>query len=187
MRFIEALIISIITFLVFGVVGWLISLLKTGITAVLAGAVGTKLTLFIVNRLTFIGTIHHELAHALLALITGAKVTRVRLLEFGGSNLGSIEYIARGNIITKSIQHTFTAYAPVICGFITEYLMLTKININSNILKYYIMFSILIHMTMSTQDIKMCLRGLPICILILAVILSIFNIRITDIKSLIVV
>ena len=50
-----------------------------------------------------------------------------------------------------------------------------------------IMFSILIHMTMSTQDIKMCLRGLPICILILAVILSIFNIRITDIKSLIVV
>lgn len=185
MQFVECMSLSAILFVILALIGYLIGQIKKYITLGLDKIIGTKLTLFIINRLTFIGTIHHELAHALFAMLSGAKVTKIRLIEFRGGRLGSVEYIPRGNIITKSIQHTFSAYAPVVCGFITEVIMLITFNNTNNIwiiiLKMYIMFSVFVHMTMSKQDIKMCLMGLPICITIVAIILMFFGIRFTDI------
>lgn len=185
MQLVECISLSAIIFVLLALVGYIIGLIKKYITLFLDNILGTKLTLFIINRLTFIGTIHHELAHALLAFLSGAKIVKIKLLEFKGNNLGSVQYIPRGNIITKSVQHTLSAYAPVICGFITELVLWMYWNFSENvwlnILKIYLMFSIFIHMTMSKQDIQMCLKGLPICIVLIALVLMIFGVKFTDI------
>ena len=46
------------------------------LTAVISLFFGGSVAFFVRNRLTFIGTVHHELAHALFATLSGAKVTK---------------------------------------------------------------------------------------------------------------
>ena len=72
--------------------------------SVTAAFLGDSFTYFIFNRLTFIGVFHHELSHALLATVTGAKVTKIVFFHPDGDRLGYVEYVTRGNIIMRSIQ-----------------------------------------------------------------------------------
>lgn len=48
-------------------------------TRLLTRIFGGSVAFFIRNRLTFLGTVHHELAHALFAFVSGAKVTKIEL------------------------------------------------------------------------------------------------------------
>ena len=103
---------------------------------------------------------------------------KINLFKVQDDTLGSVKFITRGNTLLKSIQLTMTSIAPVILGIISEYLLITKVvsNINSIVLLwiiYYVIISILLHMTMSTQDIKNALKGLPVCTVIIYIILSI--------------
>lgn len=179
---INSILTSIIIVIALTLIGYLMGVIKKYITKFLGKIVGRNLALVFVNRITFIGTVIHELSHALFATLSGAQVTKVKLLEFRGNTLGSVEYIPRGNFITKSVQHTLSAYAPVVCGILLEWLLIFKVGYSSNIwvniLKIYAMLSILLHMTMSKQDIKMCLKGLPICILLITSITYIFRLDI---------
>ena len=60
--------------------------------SVTAAFLGDSFTYFIFNRLTFIGVFHHELSHALLATVTGAKVTKIVFFHPDGDRLGYVTY-----------------------------------------------------------------------------------------------
>ena len=49
-----------------------------------------------------------------------------------------------------------------------------------NLFMFYVAISILFHMRLSTQDILVALKGLPICFIILCMIFYILNVDILD-------
>lgn len=168
---IKALMIPICVFLL----GLLIEFISQIIIQMLALFVGSHSAWLIVNRVLFIGTVHHELAHALFAFLTGAKVTRIVPIRFHGKELGQVDFIPRGNILFRSLQQTMSAVAPVVCGCGTLSMLYFGILpfctlAWQQIIVYVVGISILLHMNMSGQDIKVAWKGLPVCILILFLI-----------------
>ena len=95
-RLIHAAISTAIIIVAVPLVGMLIEFITMEITRGLAKHMGVSTALFIMNGLTFVGTIHHELSHALYALITGAKVTNVEVFKPKDDRLGCVEFIPRG-------------------------------------------------------------------------------------------
>lgn len=148
----------------------------------LAKFIGADAAFFIRNRLTFIGTVHHELAHALFALISGAKVTKVELFRVRGEQLGCVEFYPRGTAFTKAIQMTLASIAPVICGsislcVISWFWRYRCTAIWQYILLAYLFISIFFHMNMSTQDVKNAIKGMPLTIVICYLVFLISGIR----------
>lgn len=131
---------------------------------------------FLINRFTFVGVIHHELSHALMALIWGAQVTEVNIFKFKGDTLGNVKFIPRGPKFFKDLQMCFAALAPAICGISSLYLLFNFVNMRYSfvwwqwIILIYIELSILLHMTLSTVDIKAALKGMFTTLLIMYII-----------------
>lgn len=174
-RLIHAAISTAIIIIAVPLVGMLIEFITMEITRGLAKNMGVSTALFIMNGLTFVGTIHHELSHALYALITGAKVTKVEVFKPQGDRLGCVEFLPRGNWFTKALQMTLSGIAPTVQGFITLCLLvLLFIHMPAilwlRILLGYVMFSIFIHMTMSSADIKAAIKGLPIVMVLVFIV-----------------
>ncbi len=141
------------------------------ISGIVALAFGGKVAFFIRNRLTFPGTVHHELSHALFALISGAKVTKVELFHVRGEQLGCVEFYPRGNAFSKSLQMAFASIAPVVCGTASMCLLYWLWRFRCGELWQYILVgylgtSIFLHMNMSGQDIRNALRGMPFTMLL---------------------
>lgn len=160
--------------------GMILGALESGLTHFLVKGLGVKATMFIMNRLTFIGVVHHELAHALLALLSGAKIKTVNLFAPKGNTLGTVEILPRGNFIFKSIQLALTAIAPVLMGIISLCIIVNIVGHSySNmpiwliVTAAYVFISILVHSTMSTADLKCALRGLPVCAVLIFIIVHI--------------
>lgn len=180
-RLIHAAISTAIIIIAVPLVGMLIEFITLEITRGLAKNIGVSTALFIMNGLTFVGTIHHELSHALYALITGAKVTKVEVFKPQEDRLGCVEFVPRGNWFTKSLQLTLSGIAPTVQGFLTLcllfWLFLTFVPHLwwTWAIFIYLGFSIFIHMTMSTADIKAASKGLPIVALIVFIVCFIFN------------
>ena len=161
------------------VLGLIIHFLDSFLTDLIARVTNSAVAFIIRNYLTYPGTIHHELSHALFVLITGAKLEKINLIP-KGTMLGSVEFRTRGNFIQKSIQLSLSAIAPVICGATSLILMIYAVlphcrEVWHYILFIYIFISIFFHMTMSTQDIVNFLKGFPICLLILFIIFLFFK------------
>lgn len=150
------------------------------IASILVNILGVSITNFLLTKLTFIGVIHHELSHAFVAFITGAKVKKIELFTmFHKDRLGSVQFVPRGPFLLQSIQVVLTSIAPMIFGLISLY-YLSNVEIGSNIwlfiFVWYFRLSILIHTTMSTQDIKICFKGLPVVIFLLIVFFTVSGI-----------
>jgi hypothetical protein len=148
---------------------------------IVAEIFGNKTAYLIFNRIAFIGVFHHELSHALLATLTGAKVKKIVFFKPEGDRLGYVEYSPRGNIIMRSIQNTMSSIAPVFCGAISvvclSYILKTaSLPYGVYIFIVYSIISIIIHMTMSSQDFRIMWKGIPIVSLIIFVICIIFKI-----------
>lgn len=178
-----ALINTIILLVIIPIIGYVINIIISKLVVFLSRHIGSKATMFIANRLTFVGVIHHELSHTLLLLITGARVKKINLFNPEGNSLGNVVFYTRGNKITKSIQLTMSAIAPVIMGCVTEYILIYRVlavceSTWQICIVSYLVISILLHMTMSKSDIRNAIRGLPIvtCIIILIMYLTQFNI-----------
>lgn len=132
----------------------------------------------LINYVTFVGVMHHELSHALLAFLTGAKVTKIKLFRIHHKDgaLGYVAYATRGNFILQSIQKVATSIAPIICGFISSYLLWLYVrpvateNIWSLRLFYYVLVSIILHMSLSKQDIKVMKGGLLVVITLMTIL-----------------
>ena len=170
-----ALMNTVVIFLFLFFFGLMIHVAKTGIHGLLAAILGAKPAFVFVNYLTYPGTIHHELAHALLALVTGAKVTGICLVP-RGNTLGSVQMVPRGGVILRSVQNLMSAIAPVLCGCITLYCMFIYgwplcTQYWHMALFFYLFFSLLLHMDLSAADIKVALSGLPVCAVIVFIIL----------------
>lgn len=163
-------------------VGLLVEWIGNVIAGILAAFLGGRTAFFIRNRLTFVGTMHHELAHALFAVISGAKVTKVELFHVRGEQLGCVEFYPRGNAFTKSLQMTLSSIAPVVCGTgslcVLYWLWRYQcVELWQDILLVYLGVSIFFHMNMSTQDIKNAWRGMPFTILLCYIIFFITKIN----------
>lgn len=146
--------------------------IKKGLCRLTGNLVGGKGAYLILNYLTFVGVIHHELSHALFALLTGAHVTEVAIFQPSGNSLGHVNYATRGGIPFSSLQHYFTAVGPVVMGTVTSVLIMYGMTVWRNplmlILFAYLLFSVLVHATMSPPDVLNMLRGiLPVFILVL--------------------
>jgi len=133
--------------------------------AVLSKIFGVRTALFICNYVTIAGTIIHECAHALFAILSGAKVTEISFLDTKGDSLGHISYIVRGPIFLKAIQHSLCACAPVFAGLICESIIINQIMngtypIWGQIILWYLAISVIDHMSMSPIDIKHYFQGI---------------------------
>lgn len=164
-----------VIFLFLFLFGLLIHVVKNGIHSLLAAMLGAKAAFIAVNYLTYPGTIHHELAHALLAIVTGARVTGIRLLP-RGRTLGSVDMVPRGGVILQSVQNLLSAIAPVLCGCISLYCLFIYgwplcTCWWQMALFFYLFFSVLLHMDLSAADIRIALSGLPVCAVIIFLIL----------------
>lgn len=153
------------------VVGLLVEWFGNLLTLILSYLFGKKAAFFIRNRLTFIGTVHHELAHALFATVSGAKVTKIELFHVRGDQLGCVEFYPRGNAVIRAIQMTLASIAPVLCGALSLSVILWifitfSLEIWQIVILGYLFISIFFHMNMSTQDVKNAWKGIPVAILI---------------------
>lgn len=126
---------------------------------------GLKASLFICNYVTIPGTILHETAHAIFGLITGAKITAISYLDTKGDSLGHVDYIVRGPAPFRAIQHTMIACAPVFAGIIAQFFLMNAIfyghfSIWAKILFWYLVISVIDHMSMSSVDVKHYFQGM---------------------------
>ena len=171
----DALLGTVVIFFFMFVFGLMVHVIKNLIHSFLAAILGGRTAFTIVNYVTYPGTIHHELSHAFLAFLTGARVTGIHLVP-RGKTLGSVEMIPRGGLILRSLQNLLSAVAPVLCGSISLYLLFIYIWPSCGLwwqmaAFLYIFVSILLHMDLSTADIKVALSGLPVCAAIVFLIL----------------
>ncbi len=177
-----ALIYTLILFMSVIIIGWLVNVIEGIFMTIMARYTGVKASYIAANYLTFPGTIIHELSHALFGLITGAKVTEIRFFEKPSSGrLGHVTYSPRGKIAIRAFQNTAISCAPVVTGLlivsrlhvlITEY----ALTVPAKALIFYLMISVVCHMSMSKEDIKNYLRGafilLPLTWIILLLVLT---------------
>ncbi len=156
-----------------------------------------KLARVVVNRipngnkfiryLSAIGVVHHELSHALLYTLTGAKVTKIKLFQAkpGDSTLGYVEAILRGPKWLHGVQEIMSGLGPVIMGYITLYLMIAHLrpflltlpyHFLYMIPYYYTLVCIFMHCTLSDVDMEGVKEGLksPLSVLFVLLIIYIF-------------
>lgn len=168
-RVLTALVGTICILLVIPAVGCLIHLIRTAILRVIGEMVGGETAWFIANRATFLGVVHHECAHALVAVLTGGKIEQMQLFHPQGDQLGYVVWRPRRLYPGScAIQYTLVSIAPVVFGCCTVYL-LGKYGLPmctsawQTILVGYMLFSIFIQSTMSRQDVRVAAKGLPVC------------------------
>lgn len=132
--------------------------------------------------LTFPGIMHHELSHALLAFITGAKISSITLfrLKAKNGNLGEVKFVPRGFRVIKAIQVGMTSVAPMLLGTISLFCLITLVNpLLSSwklALMIYLEFTIFINMSLSKQDIKnICIQSFWL-FLILYILFLVFKV-----------
>lgn len=154
--FVRAGVETLLVLLLLFAIGVIISGVSGMIGRILTALIGGRAAFIFRNYLTWPGTVHHEFSHALLAFITGAKVTRISLIPHGQA-LGQVEYSPRGGRILQAIQMSLSSIAPILCGIVTEtflimkFLPLCDIWWKYAVLAYFVV-SIFLHMTLSRED-----------------------------------
>lgn len=116
------------------------------------------------NYVTFPGTIFHESAHLVLAIVTFAEVQEVKFLEKADDCLGHVTYCNRGLFLLPHLQDTLISCAPTVLGvlgsgFLLEFILKGGHEWWQYILLWYLLISIVNHATMSPQDLSNYFRG----------------------------
>ncbi|MCR5625758.1 MAG: hypothetical protein K6F99_00425 [Lachnospiraceae bacterium] len=168
--FILAILITVALPFAFMLLGLIIQGVSNAITTVISMFLGGVIGFAVRNYVTYVGVVHHEFAHALLAFITGAKIKKITLIP-KGATLGSVEFAPRGYKVFQSLQLTLSSIAPVICGTISLFIMWKYILPHCSapwhyIIFFYVFISILFHADLSLQDISNALKGLPLTMLV---------------------
>lgn len=130
----------------------------------IAGAAGHKAAFFIVNYVTFPGVVAHELAHAIGARLSGARVTEMCLFRPEGQTLGHVSIECRGRRGQAAVQLAASACAPVISGLILVPLAFGlavrfRGHLAAGLFLYHFAASVICHMGMSGQDLRSYARG----------------------------
>ena len=176
-RLLTALVGTICILLVIPAIGCLIHLIRTVILRVIGEVVGGETAWFIANRATFLGVVHHECAHALVAVLTSGKIEQMQMFHPQGDQLGCVVWRPRRLYPGScAIQYTLVSIAPVVFGcctvyFLGKYGFPLCTSVWQTILLGYILFSIFIQSTMSRQDMHVAAKGLPACAVIIFAVL----------------
>jgi hypothetical protein len=154
--------------------GWVIRFISDLVTRFVAIFGGNTVAFWFRNYMTYVGTIHHELSHALFVVLTGGKVEKITLIP-KGKKLGSVDFRCRGNWFFRGLQMSLSAIAPVLCGAATLYLMSNYLYPLCSadwmkLLYFYLFISIFFHMTLSKQDMDNFRQGSVPLLLIVYVI-----------------
>lgn len=184
----RALILTLGISLTLLVIGLLMGKLRhLVIEGALRRLVGAKAAIIVGYYLTIIGTLHHELAHALGYLITGGQVHRISIIPKaqpdGTMRLGYVVGSTRGPWLLRAIQNTASATAPLWMGFLSVYLLtrfaLPRVtDAGMTIFLCYVIVSIVLHMELSKPDLKVLSQGiLPVLLLLYAVIVAVLIIH----------
>ena len=153
----------------------------------------------VINRLTIIGTLQHELGHAIFAVIFGARLTKFQILpDKRQGTLGQVQYITRGPRWLQNIQSTISQLGPIILGqivltalpYVKDWVV-DKYSVSGftgyaiNLLFLYIMCCIVIHMQLQKQDIRVMFKGLIQTSIIFICFIFIINLKYELIETLI--
>ena len=150
------------------ILGFVADLLERGLFFLLSRFANRRIALFVCNRFTFMGTILHELSHALFIILTGGEVLHISCFDvFRGDSLGHVDFALRGGRIQRSFQLTLGSAAPtIVLGTILFSLLFYVWSFCFLWWHYavvvYGIFSCICHMSMSFTDIKNYFRGLPV-------------------------
>ena len=155
--FVRAAVKTLLVVIMLFVIGIIINGVSKIIGRILAVLFGGRIAYVFRNYLTWPGTVHHEFSHALLAFLTGAKVTRISLIPHGQA-LGQVEYSPRGGRVLQAIQMSLSSAAPILCGMVTEALLILRVYPICDVWWKYALFvylavSIFLHMTLSREDL----------------------------------
>lgn len=177
----KAFLYTVIMLMIFPAVGFLIDFVLSGILSFLLGIIDRRGRAFVFfeNRVTFVGVIYHELSHALFAFLSGAKIRKISLYHKEGNRLGYVKYTPRGIWLFRGLQMSLASCAPVVTGSFAMYWgyrLLTEASLSGwkLFLWGYLMISVLVHMDMSSEDLKVYLKGVPACFLLLMTGLILF-------------
>jgi hypothetical protein len=166
-------------------VGLAINLLGEALATLLSFFTGEWFAFVLVNYVFFPGVMLHELSHALMAVLTGARVTELALFKREGNSLGHVNYVGRGNAVMLALQCLLTSSAPMYIGGLIVYLCwhfgfeVKGVDLWLKILLGYIGVSMFYHMTMSTEDIKVYVKGIPLfmgILFVLSIALRLFGV-----------
>ena len=179
--FLYALFVAVVVPFAVILVGYGINMLGLALAQLVGLFMDPWFVYFIINYLFFPGVMIHETAHALFALLTGAKVTEVALFKKDGNSLGHVAIQHRGSTVLVAIQSIFISSAPMYVGGAVVYTCYWLIT--SGMLPYlwlkiligYLGVAMFFHMTMSPQDIKVYVKGIPIFMLILFIVMIILR------------
>ena len=179
--FLFALAVALVLPFVVILVGYAINMLGLTLAQLVGLFMDPWFVYFIINYLFFPGVMIHETAHALFALLTGAKVTEVALFKKDGNSLGHVSIQHRGGAVLVATQSIFISSAPMFVGAAVVYLCYRLIT--GGVLPYlwlkilvgYLGVAMFFHMTMSSQDIKVYVKGIPIFMLILFIVMLIMR------------
>lgn len=148
------------------IVGVVVNTFENLVFKILRRFLGHKFAVIVCNYLTFPGVMLHELAHAVMIIATGGKITHMKLFEIcPDGRLGHVDFCVRGRFKNQMIQLACSSCAPVIFGFVEIYVLYRHVlilTIGSRwyYLVWYMIISIGFHMSMSNQDLKLYFRGL---------------------------
>ena len=171
------LFVSILIILFIVLVGKVLDTIQRYLMMGIVKISSVKMATIITMYLTFPGVMVHELNHALMCLVTGAKILKITLFHPDKQTgvLGSVKYMTYGKPFKQRIQLSFISSAPVLFGYI-DILVLFRLLVYFNpnwlisTLMSYLIISIFLHMTMSSVDIKHYFKGalfiLPVVYLI---------------------
>ena len=147
------------------VVGILINKLEILEFRMIYSVFGQKFAHIFCNYVTFPGVVIHELSHAFMAFLVGGIVHKIHLLEFrNDGRLGYVEFATRGTKLKQMFQSSAISCAPVLFGYVWVYFLL-RLLLNHQfepqviVVLIYILFSVIHHISMSRQDIKVYLKG----------------------------
>lgn len=185
--FCSSIIIVILGLALIFVLQLILNIFLDTITKLATKLFGSKIAWLILNVVPFVGTVHHELCHAILVVLSGAKLLHVQLFKISRYSLGKVTYVTRGNKLIQSLQNTLVSIAPTLFGAIHGTLILRFAYNNQGetwikVLLAYLGISILLHSRMSKQDIKTAKRGLLLSILILTLIVFIIRLALGEIN-----
>lgn len=141
-------------------------------------------------NITFLGVFHHELSHALLALLTGAKINSITLFRISHKDgkLGEVKFTPRGLGVTQAVQVVLTSAAPMLCGSLSlfllwKYALPVEESTWYRVALGYFMVSVFVHMSLSKQDIKNIFSKLGYLLIILFVIFFLFDINVFNLSG----
>ncbi|MCR4716921.1 MAG: hypothetical protein K5656_07045 [Lachnospiraceae bacterium] len=165
-----ALVVAVVLPFLVIAVGYIIGLIGEALGVILGMALHPKVSHVLINYVFFPGVMLHELAHAFLAVLTRAEITEVALFKHEGESLGHVTFRNRGNKVMVALQNIFASSAPMWIGGVVVYGcfywigILPKDLLWLKIILGYIGVSMFFHMTMSSADIKVYIRGIPLFI-----------------------